>query len=65
MFLCMLVVCVSGFFYGLEVETKWSKSVIAADHGAHGILHPVVIEVAFALCQLFDEVLHACPCGWA
>ena len=53
------------FFDGFDIETERSEAVVATDHGAHGILHPAVEEVAFALCQRFHKGLHGLPCRGA
>ena len=46
-----------------NIEAEWSETVIAADHCAHGVLHPAIIEVPFTSCQRFHELPHGIPCS--
>ena len=42
----------------LKQEADRSEAVVAADHGAIGVAHPAVIEVALAASQRFDKGMH-------
>ena len=46
---------------GFEIETDGAETVVAGDHGAAGILHPAVEEIAAPAGKLFDEFPHAPP----
>ena len=35
------------FFQGFDVEAERAETVVVADHCAHGVAHPAVVEVAF------------------
>ena len=37
--------------YNLYIEAERPEAIVAADHRAHGILHPSIIEVSFASGQ--------------
>ena len=50
------------FINYFDIETEWSEAVVATDHRTHGIFHPAVEEVAFALCQRLHEWSHGLPC---
>ena len=47
-----------------NVETERTKTVIAANHCTHRVLHPSVEEVAFALGQRLHKRPHGFPCRW-
>ena len=49
----------------LDIEGERAETVIAADHGAHGILHPAIVEIAFSVGQGFHELPHGGPCRGA
>ena len=51
------------FINYFDVETERSEAVVATDHCAHGILHPTVEEVTFALRQRLYEWPHGVPSG--
>ena len=53
-----------GRFDHFEIETKGAETIVTTDHGAHGILHPAVIKIAFAFGEGFDKFMHRRPCGW-
>ena len=53
------------FFDDLDIEADRAEAVIAGDHGAHGVFHPAVKEVAFAGSEVLDEVFHGVPGRWA
>ncbi len=55
---CPLVGTLNHFY----IKAEWSKSVVATDHGAHGILHPAVVKIAFAFGEGFNEFTHRRPC---
>lgn len=50
-----------ALFDDLDVEGEGAEAVVAADHGAHGVLHPAVEEVAFAAGEGFDKWAHRLP----
>ena len=50
-----------GVFDDFDIETERSETVVATDHRAHGVLHPTVEEVTFALCQRLHERPHGLP----
>ena len=37
--------------YHLDIETEWTETVVAADHRAHRVLHPAIVEVPFTSGQ--------------
>ena len=49
------------FINYFDIETERSEAVVATDHRAHGILHPAVEEVTFALCERFHKRPHGLP----
>ena len=53
------------FFDDFDVEADRAEAVVAGDHGAHGVFHPAVKEVAFAGSEVLDEVFHGVPGRWA
>ena len=46
----------------LDIETERAEAVVAADHRAHRVLHPSVVEVALASGQRLHELTHGRPC---
>ena len=50
---------------GFKIEAYGTEAVVAADHGAHGVLHPAVEEVALATSQGLHEGPHHIPGGRA
>ena len=50
-----------GCFDHFEIETKGAETIVTTDHGAHGILHPAIVEVAFASGERFHKLLHGVP----
>ena len=46
-----------------DIEAERAETVVAADHRAHGVLHPAVIEIASAFGQGLHELLHRRPGG--
>ena len=53
------------FFFAsndLNIETEWTKTVIAADHGTHRVFHPSIIKIAFSFSQRLYELPHRRPC---
>ena len=52
-------------FDDFDVETERAETVVAANHGTHGVLHPAVVEIAFATSQRLDKIAHRVPCGRA
>ena len=48
-------------FNNFKIETDGTETVVARDHGASGILHPAVEEIAASAGKLFDEFPHAPP----
>ena len=51
--------------YAFEEEAYGAEAVVAAYHGAVGIAHPSVVEIALSPTQRFDKALHALPCAVA
>ena len=51
--------------YGFQVEGERAEAVVAADHGAHGVFHPAVKEVALAVGKGFNKGFHGIPGGKA
>ncbi len=51
--------------YGFQVEGERAEAVVAADHGAHGVFHPAVKEVALAVGKGFNKGFHGIPGGRA
>lgn len=49
----------------LQIKTHGSESVVAGDHGAQGVAHPSVEEVAAAGGEVFHERAHGFPGGVA
>ena len=49
----------------LQIETERAEAVVATNHGAHGVLHPAVVEVAFAPGKGLYELPHGGPGRWA
>ena len=49
----------------LQIKTHGSESVVAGDHGAQGVAHPSVEEVAAAGGEVFHERAHRFPGGVA
>ena len=49
------------FINYFDIETEWPETVVTTDHGAHGILHPTVEEVTFALRQRLYKRPHGVP----
>ena len=49
------------FFNTLDKETHRTEPVIAANHGAIGILHPSVKKIALAPCQCLHKLTHRLP----
>ena len=47
--------------YGFQVEGERAEAVVAADHGAHGVFHPAVKEVALAVGKRFNKRFHRVP----
>ena len=37
--------------FDFNIETEWTEAVVAANHCAHGVLHPSIIEVSFSFGQ--------------
>ena len=52
-----------SFWPHLNIEAEGPEAVVAADHRTHGILHPAVEEVSFALRQRLYEWPHGVPSG--
>jgi hypothetical protein len=50
-----------GCFDHFEIETKGAETIVTTDHGAHRILHPAIVEVAFASGQCLHELTHGRP----
>ena len=46
----------------LDIETEWTKTVIATNHGAHWVFHPSIIKIAFSFDQRLYELPHGRPC---
>ena len=44
-----------------DVEAEGTEAVVAADHRTHGVLHPAIVEVAFASGERFHKLLHGVP----
>ena len=44
-----------------NIEGEWTESVITANHRTHRVLHPAVVEVAFASGQRFHKLTHGTP----
>ncbi len=51
-----------SMFYCFQVETNWPKTIITANHGTHGVLHPPIEKVPFAASQRLHERTHNLPC---
>ena len=51
--------------YGFQVEGERAEAIVAADHGAHGVFHPAVKEVALAAGKGFNKRFHGIPGGKA
>ena len=45
----------------LNIKAERTETVVATDHGTHGILHPSVIEIAFTFRQRLDKRFHRLP----
>ena len=56
---------INDLFNHFQVEAERTEAVIATDHGTHGVLHPAIIEVAFAPGQGLYELPHGGPGRWA
>ena len=50
------------YFY---IEAERAEAVVAAYHGAHGVLHPSVVEITLASGQRLYKLLHGAPGGRA
>ena len=46
----------------LNVKTHRPETIIATDHRTHGVLHPPIVEVAFATRKRLHERTHRLPC---
>ena len=49
-------------FYCFQVKANWSKTIITANHGTHGVLHPPIEKVPLATSQRLHELTHRVPC---
>ena len=48
-------------FYGFNIKTYGSKTVVAGYHRRIRIFHPAVVKVAVAVGKLGDEIPHTLP----
>ena len=55
----------SDLVYYLQIKRERAEAIVAADHGAHGVFHPAVKEVALAVGKGFNKGFHGVPGGRA
>ena len=57
-------ICLSYDRYSndLNIETEWTETVIATNHGTHRVFHPSIVKIAHSFGQRLDELPHGIPC---